>query len=334
MKHLKTPKRNSIKHMAMISLMVPLLLVILNTQSVAQESPENIEVIDLEGLPQASPIVDDYEPLIDNVPNDQISDIEQPSEPSQSQLSSPEPSSAELTPMNDEELFFDAEALVPESQMSRGAPNKLNPVAQPASSLIIITQDADGKSMQAQLIAAQRAMSLGRHQSAIEIYNTILSKNKNDVNALLGQAIAYQHLGQDEFAVQSYERVLQHKPNNIEAQLNMQGIIGQKYPAVALKNLMDLREKNPNNVGIVAQIAVAHANLDQYDSAIQSLGIAASMEPQNPTHIFNMAVIADRAGAKKEAIQYYEEALKLDTLYGNGSTIPREAIFQRLASLR
>ncbi len=47
-----------------------------------------------------------------------------------------------------------------------------------------------------------------------------------------------------------------------------------------------------------------------------------------------MAVVADTAGSKKEAIQFYEQALEIDTLYGKGDAIPRSQIFERLAGLR
>jgi hypothetical protein len=47
-----------------------------------------------------------------------------------------------------------------------------------------------------------------------------------------------------------------------------------------------------------------------------------------------MAVIADRGGKKDQAIQYYEKALEVDTIYGGGRTIPREAAFARLSQLR
>ncbi len=238
-------------------------------------------------------------------------------------------------PPVDENLFFDAEALVPESQLStKGSPSKVNPRVQPASTFVVVTQDAGPDSAQAQLVSANRAMTLGRYESAVDIYDSILAKNKDDVNALMGKAVAYQRLGQDEFAIQAYESVLNQRPKNLAARINMQGIIGQKYPAVALKNLLDIRADNPNDVGVLAQIAIVQANLEKYEEAIRSLGIAASMEPKNPSHVFNMAVIADRAGAKEEAINFYEQALEIDTLYGKSSMLPRDAIFERLASLR
>lgn len=95
-----------------------------------------------------------------------------------------------------------------------------------------------------------------------------------------------------------------------------------------------MHDEYPGDVGMVAQIAVMQAKLARFDEAIRYLGIAASMQPKNASHLFNMAVIADRAGSKKEAIQYYEEALEIDTLYGAGRSIPREAVFERLALLR
>ena len=47
-----------------------------------------------------------------------------------------------------------------------------------------------------------------------------------------------------------------------------------------------------------------------------------------------MAVIADKAGDKKQAISYYEKALEIDTINGGGRSIPREVVYERLAQLR
>ena len=47
-----------------------------------------------------------------------------------------------------------------------------------------------------------------------------------------------------------------------------------------------------------------------------------------------MAVVADRAGAQKRAIDYYERALELDATYGGSRTVPRDSIYDRLSKLR
>lgn len=235
----------------------------------------------------------------------------------------------------DENLFFDAESLVPEGELARkGAPSKVDPSLSPASRLVIATKDRNPNSREALLVAAERAMKLGRLESALEIYSGLYERNKRDPNILLGRAIALQSLNRDDEAIGAYEELLAIRPGNMDAKINLNGLVGKRYPAVALKNLQDLYSKNPGNTAIVAQMAVMEAKLGHYKEAIRFLGTAASMEPQNASHVFNMAVIADRAGDKKAAVGYYEDALEIDTLYGAGRSIPRESVFARLAQLR
>lgn len=245
------------------------------------------------------------------------------------------PDAAPVQEEFNEDLFFDAEALVPQSDLSReGAPSKVDPVLNPGSRLVISRKKANAGSREARAVAAERAMKLGRYESALEIYNDLHTANKRDPNALMGKAIALQRIGRDEEAIEAYEALLALRPKNLSAQVNMQGLLGKRYPAVALRNLLELREQNPASIAVVAQLSVIEAKLGRYDEAIRYLGVAASMEPQNAGHVFNMAVIADRAGDKKQAITYYEEALEIDTLYGSGRSIPRDAVFERLAELR
>lgn len=235
----------------------------------------------------------------------------------------------------EENLFYDAEQLVPESELSRtGTPIQVNPVFNPGTRLVITRKTANPGSREAQLVAAERASKLGRFESALEIYNGLYAKNSRDPNILLGRAITLQRLGRIDEAINAYEEILDIRPNNLEAQINMQGLLGQRYPAVARRNLMDMFRENPGNVPVLAQLAMVEAKLGNHTDAIKFLGIAASIEPNNANHIFNMAIVADRAGEKKHAIEYYEQALEIDTLYGAGKSIPRDSVFQRLAELR
>ncbi len=236
--------------------------------------------------------------------------------------------------MADENLFFDANTLVPTGEMGSGTPRKVNPALQPASKLIVVTKDYEPSSRQAQLVSAERAMLLGRYDAALEMYNVMYAKNKRDPHIIMGRAVALQHMGNVDEAITAYQEVLDVRPDNAQAQINMLGLMGERYPAVSLQRLLELRDKDPDNVAIVGQIAVMQANMGQYDEAFKYLGMAASMEPHNANHLFNMAVIADRAGNKDEAIKYYEDALETDSIYGGGTSIPRDSVFERLARLR
>lgn len=251
------------------------------------------------------------------------------------QVESSTPSSEPLQDPVDENLFFDAEARIPQSELGRkGGPKRVNPRLQPGSRFVIVNTDSKASSFEAGLVSGQRALKLGRYESALELFNSLYKRNRRDPNVLLGRAVSLQKTGQDELAVQAYEELLELRPDNVEANVNMLGIIGQRFPAVALRRLIDFYDTSREHAGIAAQIAVMHAKLEQYQEAIRYLGIAASMEPKNASHVFNMGIIADKAGNAKKAIEFYEQALEIDTLYGRGSSIPRETAFERLADLR
>ena len=232
--------------------------------------------------------------------------------------------------------FYDANDLVPvpSGQMVKESPIKVNPEMQPASKMIIVKKNYSEDTQTAHLVAAERALELGRYDSALQMFEDLSAKNRKDPRILMGKAVSLQKLGRFEEAMSVYEKLSDLQPNNIDVQVNMLGLLGTKYPAVALRRLLDLHEKKPTHVGLTAQIGVAYANAKDLTSAMRYLGMAASMEPQNAAHIFNMAVMSDRAGESKDAISYYEKALEIDSVYGGGNTLPRDTIYERLANLR
>ena len=234
----------------------------------------------------------------------------------------------------DDDDFFDAEALVPQGEMSREGPRKVNPALEPGSKYMIVRKGPGKESVQAQVVAAERALKLGFHDSALDMFENLYEENKRDQRVLMGKAVALQSLGRFDEAMKTYQELLNLSPENPEVKVNMLGLMATRYPAIALRQLKDLRQDYPEHVGIVAQLAVTEANLGNFREAIKNLGIASSMEPSNASHIFNMAVIADRAGETKTAISYYERALEVDTIYGAGRSIPREAVYERLAHIR
>ncbi|MGH1399003.1 MAG: tetratricopeptide repeat protein [Alphaproteobacteria bacterium] len=281
-------------------------------------------------------------PLTPDVDNAQIVEVNVDEiEPSQITLSDP----AQIVPPINapdieaqevpDNVFYDAEALLPVgNQSAAGGVRFVDPRKEPGSRLVLVEKNHGAGTYKASLVSAQRAIKLGRYEAAEEILNGLYEKNKKDPAILMARAVTYQRLGRDDFAVQSYEALLDIQPENVDARINMLGIIAQRYPSVALRQLLDLKAENLNNVAIAAQLSVVYAALGEYEEALRYLGVAASMQPHNASHVFNMAVIADRAGAREEAVKYYEQALETDTLYGKGVSLPRDMIFERLADLR
>ena len=244
---------------------------------------------------------------------------------------------AEIAPPEttiDEDIYFDANDLIPDSELSTEAPRRINPQTEPASSFVVVNKDYTAGSTPAKLIAAQRAMSLGRYEAALDIYTELQGKFPKGPKTLLGKAVALQHLQREDEAIETYQKLLDIDPDNIDAHINMLGLVSQKYPAVALQRLENLRKKHPENLEIIGQVAFVQAQIGRYEGALKNFGVIASQEPQNAAHILNMAIVADKADMKQQAIAYYERALELDTIYGGGRSIAREQIFDRLATMR
>lgn len=232
------------------------------------------------------------------------------------------------------DAFFDAESLVPQGEMSKQGPKRLNPALQPASRLITVRKNAGPDSISSQLVSAERALSLGLYDSALEMFDVLYVQNKRDPRVLMGRAVALQNLGQFDEAMQAYETLSNLDKRNVDVKVNMLGLLASRFPAVALRRLLELREENPTHIGVLAQLAVTEANVGDFESALKHLGMAASMQPNNASHLFNMAVIADRVGQTATAIGYYEQALEVDSVYGAGRSVPRDAIYERLANIR
>lgn len=230
--------------------------------------------------------------------------------------------------------YYDSDSFAPDPNLGMSAPREVDPKYEPASRFVVVSKSAGPDSMPAQLVSAQRALSLGRYTSALEMYEQLYKKSPRNTQVLMGLAVAQQNSGFSESAIATYEELLKIDPKNTNATSNMLGLVMQKYPSVAYQKLQALWDKNSQNPSIAAQLGLTNAAVGDTQEAIRYLGIAASIEPNNPSHYYNMAVVADRAGAYKDAIDYYQKALEVDAAYAGGRTLPRDNIYDRLADLR
>lgn len=217
---------------------------------------------------------------------------------------------------------------------------RLDPKRGQGGSIIVVTGAGPvGDSIQtdtldAQVVAAGRALKLGRLERALEMYENLYRQNPRDSRILMGRAVTLQKLGNEAAAISAYEELLGINQDNPDAVLNLAGLIRKTYPAVALGKLLDLRQKYPENAGVAAQIGVAYADSGNLQDAYKYLSIASELKPNDPQHYYNMAIIAERAKQPQRAIALYEKALEVDAIYGTGRGISRDKIYDRLARLR
>lgn len=218
-------------------------------------------------------------------------------------------------------------------------PPRMDPKRGEGESIIIVTgadvsDSIQTHSLDSQVVAAGRALKLGRLDAALEMYDDLYRQNPRDSRILMGRAVTLQKLGNEESAISAYEELLRLDQDNPDAVVNLAGLIRKKYPAVALSKLLNLREKYPDNAGIVAQIGVAYADSGNLQDAYKYLSMASGLKPNDPQHYYNMAVVAEKAGELRKAISLYEKALEVDAVHGTGRGISRDKIYDRLARLR
>ncbi len=218
-------------------------------------------------------------------------------------------------------------------------PPRMDPKRGDGESIIIVngadvSDSIQTQTLDSQVVAAGRALKLGRLDAALEMFEDLYRQNPRDSRILMGRAVALQKLGNEESAISAYEELLRLDQDNPDAVVNLAGLIRKKYPAVALGKLLDLRQKYPDNAGIAAQIGVAYADSGNLQDAYKYLSMASGLKPNDPQHYYNMAVVAERAGELKKAISLYEKALEVDAVHGTGRGISRDKIYDRLARLR
>ncbi len=238
-------------------------------------------------------------------------------------------------PVKDDDVYYDANIEAPTSGMATAVgPRKVDPNAEPGQKFVIVEGVLKADDVESIIVSASRALKLGRYDAALELYNALYAKNPRDPRILMGRAVAQQNLKMDDSAIHSYEELIAINPNNTDAMINLLGLIKNKSPSIALRRMIDLQGKLPSNAGLAAQIGVTEGEMGNYPEAMRYLGMAESLEPENPQHAFNMAVLADRQGKTADAIKLYETALEVGSVSAASDSIPRQAISDRLAVLR
>lgn len=202
------------------------------------------------------------------------------------------------------------------------------------SIIVVNNAKVTSKNQDSRVESAHRAYRLGRYQAAIDMYDELYRVNPRDERILMGRALTLQKLSRTSEAIKAYEEILVLNPDNQDAVVNIVGLIRKEYPAVALEKLLSLRDRAPDSPAILAQLGVAYADAGNLEDASTYLKQAVRAEPNKPQHYFNLGVIAERMKDRKAAISYYEKALEVDAVYGNGRGINRDVIYDRLTRLR
>ena len=164
------------------------------------------------------------------------------------------------------------------------------------------------------LALARSAMSQGRYEDALQIYNRLYTKNPDNFEIIRGRNAALKYLGQTPSSATN------------------SAVTSQSYTQQPTQSF-DQPVSGHASVEYARQ-AVSAASKGNNAAAMQLIEKAMNADPRNAMHAYNAAIIYDRAGDRSSAIRYYEKALELDALYGSNKELPRGQIYDRLAVIR
>ncbi|SRR5579859_3970979 len=173
----------------------------------------------------------------------------------------------------------------------------------------------------------------GRYEEALGNYNHALAAEPRNAALLLGKATALQKLGRLADAKKAYGMVLAVEPNNREALTNETTLMATQAPERALTDLRALRQANPGFSPIEAEIGSQEAAAGNIPGAIEAMGRAVQLSPDNGLYRLNLAILQDRAGMGDEAAASYRAALDLLSGNATGLPLPIDQIRRRLAYL-
>ncbi len=233
-----------------------------------------------------------------------------------------------------EQRFYDSKLGQKRKSTQEVQIKKADPVTEPGSRFVVVHKQSSAKDFDAILVAAERALKLERYQAALEFYEQLHKKNPRDARVLMGRAVTLHKMGHVNSAILAYEELLEIDNDNPEAIVNLMGLVRGEYPSVALQRLLELKAKNPNNPSILAQIGITQSDIGNDVEAIKYLAMASILDPENPQHYFNIAVLSEKVKNYKQAVANYEKALEIDAVHGSGRQVSRDLIYDRLTHLR
>ena len=107
-----------------------------------------------------------------------------------------------------------------------------------------------------------------------------------------------------------FEKVLQINPGNDSAKVELGAcyIFGNisSSPMEGISKIKEVADKDANNMYAQLMLGLGDIRSQQYDKAIERLGIVAEKEPGNLQALFNLAETYERKGDKQNAIKWYK----------------------------
>lgn len=162
-----------------------------------------------------------------------------------------------------------------------------------------------------QLERAYEAMQRNDLATAREIYQSLLQREPNHRDALLGLAAIDVKLGNYDIAEARYLRLLDLDPRDSYAQTGLLALRGQLDPIASESRIKNLLASQPDSPQLQFALGNQYALQSRWSDAQQAYFRAFAADPENADYAFNLAVSLDHLRQRGPALEYYRRSLAL-----------------------
>ncbi len=143
-----------------------------------------------------------------------------------------------------------------------------------------------------QLQLAEIYRQSGRYEAIIEVFDTILKYNPDDVDVLFLKAQTYVEFGQLEKSNETLDKLIELRGSEFEFHLRkFQNFNAMQQQEKALEQLEIMRELNPGNLSTLHSISQYYLELDDEEMARETLLDARERNPRDPQTLILLAEI-------------------------------------------
>lgn len=161
-----------------------------------------------------------------------------------------------------------------------------------------------------ELSKAYQAFQRGDDKAAQKAYHNALRQDQDNRNALLGLAAIAIRNGNQQQAQQYYRRVLQLNPQDTYAQVGLINTL-DSHSLKSESQLKLILERTPKAAYIHFSLGNIYASKRQWTQAQQAYFNAYRYDNNQADYAYNLAVSLDYLNQPRQALSYYQRALKL-----------------------
>lgn len=196
-------------------------------------------------------------------------------------------------------------------QLTHPEPALVPPMAGMSLGQLRIARSTPGTSIDALLNDAYDAYIRGDYAAAASAYATVLEREPERRDALLGMAALKLRDGDVAAAHRMYRTVLKRDPANATAQAALFSLESGAADDVSEAKLKLLLDEGVDGGYIYFSLGNLYARKQRWPDAQQAYFEALRYHPANPDYNYNLAVSLDRIGQRDAAARYYAAAVDL-----------------------